>query len=112
MSFLGALLRGFLHAAATHCFQVDCRRQRNQSFVCADIGSGFLAPNVLFARRHRREETTTALLVESFSDQTPRNLSRVFFARREQSHVRSAKRNGHTERLTFGHDNISAASAR
>src|SRR5439155_5104162 len=112
MSLLRALLRGLLHATTAHCFEIDGRCQRDQSFVRADIRSRFLTTNVLFAGRQRQHESSTALLVVSFADQTSRNLPRIFITRGEQSDVGSAKRNRHAKRLSFGHNNVGAASAR
>src|SRR2546423_6246190 len=111
MSFLRTLVRHLLNATPSHRLEIDRRRERNQSFICADVGSRFLAPDVLFASRERQHKTAPAILVVSFADQSSGNLSRVFVARREQANVWATVRQRHAKRLTFGDDDVCAASA-
>src|SRR5205823_13954942 len=99
MSFLRAWVRSLLHAATPHCFEINRRRQRNQTFVRADVRSSFLAANVLLARRQSQDETAPALLVVSFANQAAGNLSCVLIASRKQTDIRSAEGKRHAERL-------------
>ena len=60
--------------------QMHGRGQRAERLIGADVRSGFLAPNVLFAGRESEHEAATSLGVDGLSRETPgiwrTNLSR------------------------------------
>ena len=51
MGLMRALMGNLLNPTTTHRLEIDRRRQRNQSFVRADVRGRLLAPDVLFAGR-------------------------------------------------------------
>src|SRR5438477_12188661 len=109
MSLLRALARGFPYTATSHRLQIDRRRQRDQSFIRANVRRRFLAANVLLARRQRQHKTAPALLVGSFANQTAGNLARILVPRGEQSDVGAAERKWHAKRLSLSDHDVRAA---
>src|SRR6185437_16537231 len=99
MGLLRALRRNGLDTARAHCLEVDRRCQRNQAFVGADVRSRLFAADVLFAGRQREHKSAASLRVERFADEAAGNLARVFFARRKQAYIWSAKRKRHAKGL-------------
>src|SRR5205085_8163835 len=85
---VGGLLRALrcnlLQTCAPHRRHVDCRGERDQSFVGADVRGGILASYVLLARGEREDEAASALSVVCDTGEASGHLSRVLLARGEQ----------------------------
>src|SRR5437763_14118663 len=105
-------MRNFLNATTAHRLEIDRRRQRNLSFVRADIRGRFFTPYVLLARSQCQNKTPSSLFIVSFADQASGNLSRIFVTSGEQADVWTTIGQRHAEGLTFRDDNVRAASAR
>src|SRR5260370_34265267 len=88
MSFLGALTGNLLHAAAAHRFQIDGRRERNQSFIRTNVRAGSFTADVLFAGSQSQNVTSPALLIVRFAYQTAGNLAGLLFPPRAQTDQR------------------------
>ena len=87
--------------------QIDRRHQRAQRLIGANIGRGFLPPNVLFAGGKREDEPAPARMVHAHSYQASRHLPDKSFTGREEAQVWTAKAHRDTERLRLAGHNVS-----
>ena len=62
----------------------------SKRLVGADVGGGFFAADVLFARGEGETEGAVPGSVGGFSDETARELANVFFARGDDADIRTA----------------------
>ena len=69
MRLVIAQLRNLPQAALAQQRHIDCRRQRQQALIGADVGRGALAFDVLFARGERQHVGALAAVVHGFTDQ-------------------------------------------
>ena len=87
---------------------INRRSQCDQPLVGADIGSGFLAADVLLTGGQGEHISALAAVIDSLAYQAPRHLAHVLFAGGKDAQVGSTKRERDAQRLTFASDDICA----
>ena len=85
------------------------RHQGDQRLIGADIGSGFLAADVLLAGRQRQTKRAIAAGVLGFADQASRDLANEFFFAGDDAGEWSAVAGRDGEGLQFAGDDIGVA---
>ena len=107
---LGQILLGQLpQSRFTQQAEVNGCGQRTQRLIRADIGSGFLAPDVLLARGERQHKAAPAFGVNRLAHQAAGHLPKELFPGGQEAHVGTAESHRHSERLRLAAHNIGLA---
>src|SRR5947199_308301 len=101
LRFRKILFRHFAQAFLTKQRQVHRCCQRAKRLVCANIGSGFLAANVLLACRKRQHKSAMSRKVRGLPRQPSRHLTNVSFTRGNHAGKRSAITRRQAKALRF-----------
>ncbi len=85
---------------------MDGGDKRVERLVGADVGGGFLAADMLLARRQRQHKATPSSRVRRLSCEPPWHLPNEFFARCDYPDVRAAITRRNAKGLSFHRDDI------
>ena len=99
MGALDADLGHPAHPGSPHPGHVDGRRQGGQGVVCADVGGGLLAADVLLTCLQRQRVGTPAVVIVGEADQTPRHAPHQLLPHRHEAEVGPAEGRWDAERL-------------
>ena len=103
---LNVLLGDLAQSFRTQRRQVDCRHQRAQRLVRADVRCRLLAPDVLFARGKRQDEGSLSFLILAHADEPSGHLPDKLLTRCQKSHMRAAETHGNAQRLSFTDNDV------
>ncbi len=104
---LGKILRGqFAQAFFAEKAEMNRGDQRVERFVGADIGSGFLAADVLLARGESEAKSAASGAIGGFARKPAGHLAHELVARGNYADVRTAVTRRHAETLRFERDDV------
>ena len=109
MSLGQVLFRQHLQALLAEQAEVDGGGQGGQRLVRANVGGGFLAPDVLLARGQGQDEPAPALGIVRLPDEPAGHLAQEFLLRREEAEVGSAESQRNAKGLRLATDDVGRA---